>query len=89
MAYGVNASVAGISVVFAMAWISGFLRGYVRLFLVRKFGLDDWLALASLVSIRVLASLTSSDHSCYWRADHLLKASPHRPHRLLPHRIGA
>ena len=49
MAYGIQASLGGVLFIFFVAWISGLLRGYVRLFIVKKFGLDDWLALGSLV----------------------------------------
>ena len=49
MAYSVNASIACVIFFFILAWLSGLLRCYVRLFMVKKFGIDDWLALGSLV----------------------------------------
>ncbi len=51
MSYGVQASVGVSLFFFALAWLTGLLRCYVRIFIVRKFKLDDWLALLALVSI--------------------------------------
>jgi hypothetical protein len=42
---------AVMAVLLGLAWISMILRGYVRLRMLRSFGLDDWLAVAALVSL--------------------------------------
>jgi len=48
---------AVMAVLLSLAWISMTLRGYVRLRMLRSFGLDDWLAVAALVLFTVYGGL--------------------------------
>lgn len=47
----------------AFAYISMALRSYVRVFLVKAFGLDDWMMLLALVSQAVFTGRHSTDMS--------------------------
>lgn len=44
--------VAAVAILFlTLSWVAVSLRVYVRTILMKNFGLDDWLAVASLVSL--------------------------------------
>lgn len=53
--------------VLVLVWISAFLRSYVRAFIVKSFGVDDWLMIFSAVSLK---------HMLSWRSSLMLCGSP-------------
>jgi hypothetical protein len=54
--------VAGVAILFlTLSWIFVGLRCYVRAIMMKNFGADDWLAVATLVSYR-------KDHCCLYQS---------------------
>jgi hypothetical protein len=49
---------AAVAILFlTLSWLAVSLRVYVRTVMMKSFGLDDWLAVAALVSSTFLASI--------------------------------
>ena len=58
---GVAADINWVTGLFlALAWISVLLRVYVRAYMIRFFGWDDWLMLLSLVGFALIPVRVSS-----------------------------
>lgn len=54
--------IAEVAIIFiVLCWVSTLLRCYVRIYIVEHFGLDDYLALASLVRTVIPAMKTGTN----------------------------
>jgi hypothetical protein len=69
----------------ALAWVAVILRVYVRVGLVKAFGADDWLAVATLVSrillLRYILSITKPVVGNFHSILQLCFLRSHVPHR--------